>query len=70
MKNLNKAKDLDPLNVNVLLDLANAHLFDMDFTEAKRYAKGAMLLEPENALAKKVFVKICQLEKDFEKGKK
>ncbi len=69
MEYLKKAKELAPLDVNILLDLANAYLFDMDFDEARRHVQGAMLLEPGNALAKKVFDKICQFQKDFGRGK-
>lgn len=66
---LNKAKELVPSDINIVLDLANAHLFNLDFDEAKRYARGAILLDPRNALAKEVFDKICQFEKDYGRGK-
>jgi tetratricopeptide (TPR) repeat protein len=65
---LNKAKDLAPMDVNILLDLANAYLLAEDFVGAKRYARGAMLLEPDNVLAKKVFDDVCQSQKDYGKG--
>lgn len=67
---LNKAKDLAPMDVNVLLDLANAYQFILDFDEAKRYALGAISLEPGNALARKVFDEICQSQKDYGRGKR
>lgn len=69
MECLNRAKELDPLNVNILLDIANAHLFNLNFDEAKRYARGAISLEPGNVLARKVFDKICQFQKDFGRGR-
>ena len=68
-ESLMKAKEIDPLNVNILLDLANAYLFEMDFEEAKRYAKGAIYLKPGDAVAKKLFDKICQVQKDYGKDK-
>jgi len=62
---LHKAKALAPFDVTVLLDLAQAYLFNLDFDEAKRYARGAISLEPENAFAQKVFGEICQAQKDY-----
>jgi tetratricopeptide (TPR) repeat protein len=70
MECLNKAKELAPLDVNILLDLANAYLFALDFNEAKRYAWGAICADPENALAKKVFDEICQSQRDYGRGKR
>jgi tetratricopeptide (TPR) repeat protein len=67
-KNLERALEIAPRDVNILLDLANVYLFEQDFEEAKRYAQGAVLLEPENAWAKKVFDKICHFEKEFKRN--
>jgi pentatricopeptide repeat protein len=62
---LKKAQELEPSNVNVLLDLANAYLLNLNFDEAKQYAQEALHLDPGNVLARQVFDKICQFQRDY-----
>ena len=69
MECLKEAKELDHSDINILLDLANAHLLNLDFVEAKQYAQEALHFDHGNALAQKVFDKICQFQRDYRKGK-
>lgn len=60
---LNNAHELDPANVNILTDLAAAHLSLMDFDKAKEYGEKVLKLDPGSALAKDILDKIARIKK-------
>ena len=62
---LHKANKLEPLSVNILLDLANAYLIMLDFKKAKMYGKKALLIDPSYGLSCKVLDKIEEFHKMY-----
>ncbi len=66
---LHEANGLSPSDVNVLLDLSNAYLMIFDFDKAKLYAQRALLVDPQNQLARKTKDKVEELHKLFDQGK-
>ena len=69
IQNLLKAIEVEPADARILLDLANAYLLDLDFETAKQYAKKALHIDTGNDLARTVFDKICQFEKEYKRTK-
>ena len=69
LEHLQKANELEPSSVNVLLDLANAHLVMLDFKKAKAYGKKAVLIDPGNSLAQEVVGKIEEFHKMYKRAK-
>ena len=66
---LHKANELEPSSVNILLDLANAHLIMLDFDNAKAYVDKALLIDPGNGLARQVREKIKEIHKMIKRTK-
>ena len=69
IKLLKQAKKLEPYNIHILLDLANVYLLNLDFKNAKQYAKLAISIDPLDSLSRITFDKICQFQKVYEKEK-
>ena len=65
LEHLQKANELEPSSVNILLDLANAYLLMLDFKKAKMYGKKAVLIDPGNSLAREVVGKIEAFHKMY-----
>jgi tetratricopeptide (TPR) repeat protein len=66
---LHKTIELEPASVNILLDLANAHLIMLDFNNAKVYVDKALLIDPGNGLARQVREKIREIHKTIKRTK-
>lgn len=62
---LEQASRLAPDNVNILTDLAVAHLGKMNFQRAKKYAKKAVRIAPANPLARDVMEKVVIFSDEF-----
>ena len=69
IKLLKQAMKLEPSNAHILLDLANVYLLNLDFKNAKQYAKQALSVDPMDSLSRITFDKICQFQKLYEKEK-
>ena len=61
---LHQAIDLAPTNVNILTDLAAAYLTDLQFDKAREYAEGAVRIDPDSNIARKVLDSIDRFQRD------
>lgn len=52
LAHLHRAADLEPINVNILNDLAVAYLSGLRFDKAREYAEKAMRIAPDNNVAR------------------
>jgi len=66
LSHLQTALELEPSNINILLDLANVYLLMADFSEARNYAAEVLRLQPGSNMARQVLGKIEQFRRAHE----
>jgi tetratricopeptide (TPR) repeat protein len=60
-----KANEKEPKNVNILNDLSVVYMGLLDFKNAKQCIKRALLIDPDNDLAKETLKQIKYLQKNY-----
>jgi len=69
LRDLHKANELEPSNVNILNDLAAAYLMMTCFDMAREQADKALKIDPANALSQGILAKVKEFQKKFEASK-